>query len=32
MIYVIKSSSFRLLNSKIQELTKDLNEKKYFNL
>jgi DNA polymerase III delta subunit len=32
MVYVIKSSSFRMLNSKIQELTGELNEKKYFNL
>ncbi len=32
MVYVIKSSSFRMLNSKIQELTSELNEKKYFNL
>lgn len=32
MVYVIKSSSYRLLNSKIQELTKDIEEKKYFNL
>ena len=32
MVYVIKSSSYRLLNSKIQELTKDIGEKKYFNL
>ena len=32
MVYVIRSSSIRMLNSKIQELTKDINEKKYFNL
>ena len=32
MVYVIKASSFRMLNSKIEELTSELNEKKYFNL
>lgn len=32
MIYVIRSTSFRLLNDKINEITKDIPEKKYFSL
>ena len=32
MVYVIRSSSVRLLNGKINEITKDIPEKKYFSL
>ena len=32
MVYVIRSTSFRLLNDKINEITKDILEKKYFSL
>jgi DNA polymerase-3 subunit delta len=32
MVYVIRSSSVRLLNDKISEITKDIPEKKYFSL